>query len=393
MSHEGRQRLDLWLGTLLLLLLRLPVVGLGALLRRDHAPTVRGDLLLIKMQGGGSLVLAYPLILGLRERYPDRRLLLLSTPQVAVFAETLGVFDEILAVRDDAPVGFLTSTLAAWWRCLRIDTVVDLEVYSRLTTAFSALTAARNRIGFYLESTFWRRGLHTHLIFLNRFSPIHVFYEELATAVDAPPAPLDAYASRLRARLAGAAPAAAGRRIAVGHACSEMGRERMLTPDQWLAVFRSRDVAGGEFVFLGGRADRGEADAIIEALRPHCGDARFANRCGELSLAESVAWIDAADEFWGIDSGLLHYAQLLGTRTVSFWGPTDPRTRLRADDGIDHEIYYHKVSCSPCIHVAETPPCGGENVCIRSLFSGEPSCALVGVRDAVARGNAGRRAE
>jgi hypothetical protein len=34
--------------------------------------------------------------------------------------------------------------------------------------------------------------------------------------------------------------------------------------------------------------------------------------------------------------------------------------------------------------VAENPPCGGDNVCIQSLFAGEPRCSLVAIRDAIA---------
>jgi ADP-heptose:LPS heptosyltransferase len=384
-THVERQRLDLVLGSLFLLLLRWPVIALGKLLRLDHTPAVRGDLLIVKMQGGGSLVLAYTMLLGLRKRYPDRRLLLLSTPSVAPFAETLGVFDEILLIRDDGGLlRLLATTLRAWWRCFRVDTIIDLEVYSRLTTALSALAAARNRIGFYLESTFWRRGLHTHLIFFNRFSPVHIFYEQLARLVDAQVAPIDECASRLRAGLPALGGPGGDRRITIGHACSELGRERMLTPEQWLRVLRSRKVDTAELVFLGSDADRDSATAIIDVLRPHFPRAGFVNRCGELSLAESVASIDAADEFWGVDSGLLHYAWLLRTPTVSFWGPTDPRTRLRVDDTLDGEVYYNKVSCSPCIHVAENPPCGGDNVCIQSLFAGAPRCSLVAIRGAIA---------
>jgi ADP-heptose:LPS heptosyltransferase len=107
------------------------------------------------------------------------------------------------------------------------------------------------------------------------------------------------------------------------------------------------------------------------------------NDCGERSLAESVAEIAASDEFWGVDSGLLHYAWLLDTKSVSFWGPTDPRTRLRSTDRSQHEIYYRKVICSPCIHVAETPPCGGNNICIQGLFGGEGDPGGLVVRSAI----------
>jgi ADP-heptose:LPS heptosyltransferase len=71
------------------------------------------------------------------------------------------------------------------------------------------------------------------------------------------------------------------------------------------------------------------------------------------------------DELICIDSALLHYARLLGIPTISFWGPTDPASRLRESDVNRDEIHYHKLPCSPCVHVAQEPPCRGDNVCMR----------------------------
>jgi hypothetical protein len=99
--------------------------------------------------------------------------------------------------------------------------------------------------------------------------------------------------------------------------------------------------------------------------------ARFSNLCGERDLAASLAELAACEEFRGVDSSLLHYARWLGLRCLSFWGPTDPRTRLRPIPGLVEEAVYRKVACSPCIHVSEEPPCRGRNVCMQRLFQSE----------------------
>jgi len=158
------------------------------------------------------------------------------------------------------------------------------------------------------------------------------------------------------------------KRISIGHGCSEFGMERMLSVDQWKEVFYRLKVRSGEFIFLGSKADSLQAEKIIGGLRINFPDAAFINKCGTLSLMESISFLDSSDEFWGIDSALLHYARLLGKKTVSFWGPTDPGTRLRAEPDIISKVYYNKIPCSPCIHVAETPQCNGKNVCIKMLF-------------------------
>ncbi|NOZ68866.1 MAG: glycosyltransferase family 9 protein, partial [Deferribacteres bacterium] len=87
------------------------------------------------------------------------------------------------------------------------------------------------------------------------------------------------------------------------------------------------------------------------------------------SLDKSLSILSSADEFWGIDSSLLHYARMFKIKCVSFWGPTDPATLLREVPGLQEEINYCRIPCSPCIHVTETPPCMGDNVCIQNLFN------------------------
>lgn len=357
------------LGFFFLLILRLPVIILGHILKPDHSPISRGDIVFIKMQGGGSLVIAFQAILSIKKRYEKHKIILLTTQSVAQFGESLNVFDEIICINDKSlPLMFL-STLSAWWRCFRVDTVVDLEVYSRLTTVFSALTAARNRIGFYLESVFWRKGMHTHLIFFNRFAGVYHFYEQVAKLLDAPLVPVEECTAMVAKRLVSISKPEGVKRISIGHSCSEMGTERMLTADQWLTVFLNRNVTNEEFVFLGAKSDRGPAQLIIEKIMSRFPAASFKNMCGTLSLMESISYLHSSDEFWGIDSALLHYARLMGKKTVSYWGPTDPMTRLKKFPYAASETYYRKVPCSPCIHVAEEPPCSGDNICIQSIFA------------------------
>jgi hypothetical protein len=58
---------------------------------------------------------------------------------------------------------------------------------------------------------------------------------------------------------------------------------------------------------------------------------------------------------------------------ISFWGPTDPVTRLQefADVDVATEVYYPKTPCSPCLHMAEPPSCEGENICFKTIFQQE----------------------
>ena len=370
MDIKNMQKFDFILGSALLFSLRLPVIILGKLMKRDHAAAAQGAILVIKMLGGGSLVLAYPALLGIRRRYKDSKLVLLTLESVKPFGESLNLFDEIICIRHRSALSLVSSSLIAWVRCFRrIDTVADLEVYSKMTTVFSVLTAARNRVGFYLENTHWRRNIHTHLLFFNRYSGSFYFYDAIAGLLDAEVATRRTCEEHLRqVLLPPTVPRGARKQIAIGYSCSDFGMERTLKPKQWASVLKGRNVSNAELVFLGGKADRVQAEKIIVFLKERFPGLSFVNMSGLLTLKESISIIASADEFWGIDSALLHYARLLGRKTVSFWGPTDPQTRLRNDDALVSEVFYKKIPCSPCIHVAETPPCHGLSICMEAIF-------------------------
>src|SRR5205823_42189 len=79
----------------------------------------------------------------------------------------------------------------------------------------------------------------------------------------------------------------------------------------------------------------------------------------------AVREVASLQELLTVDSALLHFARLLGTPTESFWGPTDPKTRLRPFPFARDVVHYEKISCSPCVHMTRTAPCGGNNVCMR----------------------------
>ena len=151
--------------------------------------------------------------------------------------------------------------------------------------------------------------------------------------------------------------------VALGHACSDLSRERQLRPDEWKRLLHPVLLAGHEIVLLGGPADAAAADAIIAAL------GRGKNLCGELSILQSAKVITQAAVYYGIDSMPLHLARALGVPTVSVFGPTDPAILLRPL-GHRERIAFARLPCSPCIHVNETPPCQGRRTCMAMALEG-----------------------
>ena len=379
MDVRTQRRIDSWVGRAAIGGLRPLAKGLGWLLRRDHSLEPREEVAFMKLLGGGSLLIAMPMLLGFRRAYPKVKMVLITTPAVKPFAELMGpgVFDEYRVIDNRTPLALLASSVRALRRTMSADCIVDLEVHSRLTTVFATLTMARNRVGFWLENIFWRRSLASHLIFFNRSSPNFAFYDRVADLFGFPTASREDCFGAVVAGCGLQQPLSRAGRVCVGFSCSELSRERMLTPEQWVRVFQDhvRD-EHREFYLLGTRADRPLADKIIGAIAGAFPRLTLSNRCGELSLKASASFLFQSTEFWGIDSSLLHLARLAGLRCLSFWGPTDPAMLLRTSWRVEETVVYRKLACSPCVHTSEDPPCRGDNRCIQGLF--DPARAPLG---------------
>ncbi len=373
MKLDLKKWLDFWIGNLLLFILKPLVMGLGKVLKRNHDPIPRGEIALIKLLGGGSLVIALPALLAIKKKYPQNKLLLVTTPAIKPFAETLGIFDEYVVIDDSSVFQLVWCSIRGLFRLWRIDTIIDYEVHSRLTTLFALFTCARNRIGFYREDVRDRQFFATHNIFFNLYYGSWYFYEQISTLVGAAiPDDIETQShffkhnnlpkSTLKNSLAPEL------RIGVGHGCSDLSPERMLSKEQWLIHFKKNLKTNTIIHFLGGPKEKEFADEIIMFLKPHFLDVSFINECGRLKLKESLVRLSEMNEFWGIDSALLHFSRLMGIKTTGYFGPTLPQSLIKPLSYLEENILYKQIPCSPCVHVTETPPCHGNNLCIQNLF-------------------------
>ncbi|HSC39660.1 MAG TPA: hypothetical protein VLD19_17365, partial [Chitinophagaceae bacterium] len=256
-----KRKLDKYLGWLLIGIFLPPTRLLGILLRRNHGiQEPPRQILFIKLLGLGSLVLASDSIKAMRRQWPDTRFILLTDSNIADGIAPFHLFDEIWSCRS----GRLSATLADALRFLRQSWkrrklwVADLEVYSKLTTAFALLTFARNRFGFSLSPVFFRKYLNTHNVPFDRLGPLEDNYVYMARAVTGTTLPVY--------------PALKTRRdeyrkpyIVLNNTCSELAPHRKLPEQtfsqicQWILDNTSYRVA-----LLGAVTDREAMNNMIE---------------------------------------------------------------------------------------------------------------------------------
>src|SRR5688572_21999524 len=112
MDLHRKRKIDYVVGGAALLLLKPLVIALGRVLKRDHRFDFRGDVLVLKLLGGGSLVLASSGLRSLKRGLPPgRKLILVTTPPLVPFAAELALFDEILTIDDKSVLSLVTGAI------------------------------------------------------------------------------------------------------------------------------------------------------------------------------------------------------------------------------------------------------------------------------------------
>ena len=134
---------------------------------------------------------ATPLLRRLGDRQPASRTIVVSFDTNAGLLRRLDVRVELRLIRTHSPIAFVLDVLSTivWLRRQRVQTVVDLEFFSKFSTLLSALSGARVRIAFHLND-YWRHLLVTHPIYYNYYHHISEVYAEaagrLGLAIDDP---------------------------------------------------------------------------------------------------------------------------------------------------------------------------------------------------------------
>jgi ADP-heptose:LPS heptosyltransferase len=370
MNLAAKQWLDALAGNWLMALHQVLARTMGFMLRRDHTFShPPRTILVIKILGMGSVILAAESIVALRKRYPEAKLILLCGQALKPGLEPLGLFDEIWDLPDNSLPKLLAITPRLFWRIWRLPRlwVMDLEVYSRLTTLFSLYTCAVNRYGFYLNEVQFRHNIYTHTVYFNQFVHAGLNYQRLAEAMGAREADFGTAFSlpNLPPRKSDVNMDDFGF-IAVNNTCSELSLERKMPPTllaDLLLGLRAR-YPKHTIALMGAPSDKAEMDAFLKQYVPEASQMNVLNYAGHFKLADYYRFLHAeCAAMITIDSMPLHVSRLLGLPVVSIWGPTNPTTLIQANDR--DRVLYLGVSCSPCVHHTDILPCGGDNFCMK----------------------------
>jgi len=385
MNVDTMRRIDRHAGVPLCALATI-LVWLGGMLRRRAARPLR-RILFVELSEMGTTVLAQPAMRRAREK-------LGADVYFVIFARNVGSLEltgdfpaaNVFTIRDTSLFHLALDTLRflAWTRATEIDTVIDLELFSRFTALLTGFSGADRRVGFYRfhQEGLYRGEMLTHRVAYN--SHIHIAHnlialvESLALPAQVPYTkariddPLDVAITRasedaraaLLARIRAETPfdPARQRLVLVNPNASEMLPHRRWMGDRYAGLIR-RVVAAHDDVVVavtGAPSERQEAEALVQAAGPRC-----ISLAGKTKLAELPALYAHASLMVSNDSGPAHFAAASGLRTIVLFGPETPR--LYQPLGPSRAIYAG-LACSPCVsaHNHRKTACT-DNVCMQAI--------------------------
>lgn len=328
----------------------------------DPAPGSIREVLVLRLDRIGDLLMSLPALHDLRDALPGARIRLAVGPWGEAIARRAPV-DEVLVWSapwagrpSDAAAGSAALARRAWaLRRERLDLAIDLQGDVR-AGALTWLTGARLRVGYANSGGGW---LLTHVVPLDEtvswVEQNRRAVARIAGPADAPPRfePLTA-ADREAADALLREPGLAGPGPLVGVHPSGGRRIKQWPLARWVEVARRlADTCGARFVITGSAADAPLAAPLVEAL-----GARARDMTGRLDVPGSLALIERLDLFLSPDTGPMHMACAVDTPSVSVFGPSDPVRYFSGGSGAPgtrHVVVRHELWCAPC-NLIRLPP-------------------------------------
>lgn len=335
------------------------------------------QIVVLKLKGGGSLLIAMPALVGIKNANKDKKLILICTKATYHFGTLTGIFDEIHVIDDSNVISLIGSGFQKLTKALLSFYVIDLEHRSKLTAVFCALTFSRERVGFVKDNEYMKSKLYTTAVYFNRHHAIYDYYDQICTYLGGNTATVDDCKKLVNCQIDQRVDQNIQslidqhKVIYISAFSSAFARERGLPFYVWkdlLSQYQSLDPDPKIIVLLGGGTEEYQAAEELKNYLSQSCHLQIINVCGQHSLQMTTKLIGMCNEFFGIDSGLLHIARLLGVKSQSFWGPTAPETRLRPIPTYSERIHYLRLHCSPCVDLAGELPCKGNNLCLKEIF-------------------------
>jgi ADP-heptose:LPS heptosyltransferase len=388
-SINSMRRIDRWAGVPLCALAT-GFLKIGWSLRPRQVRPIR-RILFIELSEMGSTILADPAMRKAQRSTGAENYFVIFEKNADSLAIT-GTIDRrnvfTIATSSLPRLALDTLRFLIWTRRNAIDTVVDLELFSRFTGLLTGFSGADRRIGFYRfhSEGLYRGDMLTHRVAYNPhmhiaknfialidallsetptvpYSKTLIADSELALAVRQPTA---AARDKVKAQVKALAPQrdlSRLRIVLINPNASDMLPQRRWMPERFAELIRRILAANDDVLVLitGAPSERAEA----EQLAAQCADERCVSFAGYTALTDLPALYALAVAMVSNDSGPAHFAAASGLPTIVLFGPETPN--LYQPLGTATTIYAG-LACSPCVSASNHRESAcTDNVCMRAI--------------------------
>ena len=356
--------------------------------KKESKPVAIKKILIILLSEMGALVLAYPMFQRLKEKFPDAALHVMLFEKNREVVELLGVIpsENILTINDKSMSAFIKDTAGALFsmRKIQFDTVIDCELFSRISSILAFLSGSALRVGFHPHT---QEGLYRGN-FMNRpvlYNPYHHISRQFLTLVEAidsdthPKAkrrvPNEALAippikvgqkeiENTKKKLYDTAPGVEGKKIVLIYPGGGLLPIRAWPLDYYCRLTAELLHKGYAVCIIGLAGDKDVANVILTHNRnPSCVDLTgYTKTIRELMIIFHFSSLLITN-----DGGPGHFAAMTPIPSIIFYGPETPTLYGPMNENAIN--FYLNFSCSPCVtaYNHRKSPCDGDNLCLKKI--------------------------
>ena len=339
-------------------------------------------ILIINPFGIGDVLFSTPLVAAVRAAHPDAFIAYLCnrrTQEILRYNPHVNVVlvfekDEYRALWRDSRWQWALAVRDLLRRVARerFDLAIDLSLSDRYSGLLLVLGVPQ-RVGFNYRG---RGRFLTHRVDISGYQDKHVveYYRDLLRSLQIEMADgrLQLFTSARereeaisRLAQAGSGPGATivgivpggGTSWGIDSAFRRWGIERFARVGDMLA-----DRYGARVVLFGERSDIPICREVARLMRHQPLDIS-----GTTTLVQFIHLMSRCQLVVCNDGGPLHIAVSLGVRTVSIFGPVNPRVYGPYPPGPRHQVVTKDLACRPCYQYFKLPPCPYDRACLETL--------------------------
>jgi len=394
-SVNTMRAIDHWVGVPLCAIVS-PFIALVDRIKSIFLPKLDAPkkLLFIELSEMGSAILVDPAMRNAQARGAELFFLIFKSNRASLSLLNTVKPENVFTIDSSSLGGLIKDTLRFLWiaRCHKIDTVIDLELFSRFTALLTGLCGARRRVGYHIfhGEGLWRGTMLTRKVHYNPhihitknflslihaafakeievpYSKIHIADSEvqLAQAIIDPEVKYTVI-ERIEklARCAGI-PFVHGKQrlILINPNASDLLPQRRWAQARFSELIQriAQRYPNDVILITGSPAEI----AYVETVRSVANVPHALNFAGQVSFSELPALYTLSDVMVTNDSGPGHFSAVTPLRTIVLFGPETPALYGSLGNSISITA---NLACSPCVSAANhrKTPCQN-NVCMQSI--------------------------